>query len=132
MMGEETALIIGAGINVHHGKGDFEGEVAEIATSLALEGYKISRSELAAALIEELYRLGDVLDGDIGTYLDEYRSRCVTLGKDVRLLWTEGQEKAFAVDIDEAFGLIVRRNDGTELSVKTGEVSVRGLYGYIE
>lgn len=132
MMGTETALIIGVGINVRHDKSDFEGEVAEIATSLALEGYRVSRSELAAALIDELYRLGVALDGDIGTYLEEYRSRCVTLGKDVRLLWTEGQEKAFAEGIDDAFGLIVRRSDGTALAVKTGEVSVRGLYGYIE
>lgn len=132
MMGAETALIIGVGINVHHQMTDFEGEVAEIATSLSLEGYSVGRSQLAAALIEELYRLSDALGGDIAEYLREYRRRCVTLGKDARLLWTEGQERVFAEDIDEAFGLVVRRENGERFAVRTGEVSVRGLYGYTE
>ena len=92
----------------------------------------MERSALAAALIEELCCLSDRLDGEIEDYLAEYRSRCVTLGKDVRLLWTDGQERAVAMDIDEAFGLVVRRENGETTTVKTGEVSVRGLYGYIE
>lgn len=132
MLGGDAALIIGVGINVHHEKSDFEGDVAEIATSLAAEGCPVERSRLAAALIEELYRLDDALGGTIEDYLEDYRSRCVTIGKEVRLLWTEGQERAFAEDIDEAFGLIVRHRNGETSAVKTGEVSVRGLYGYIE
>lgn len=132
MTGETTALIIGVGINVHHARDDFEGEVADIATSLAAEGYHVERSQLAAALIEELYHLHDRLGGEIEAYLQEYRSRCVTTGKEVRLLWTEGQECAFAEDVDENFGLVVRRSDGKVITVKTGEVSVRGLYGYAE
>ena len=36
------------------------------------------------------------------------------------------------LDIDDQFGLVVRREDGTEETVRTGEVSVRGLYGYVE
>lgn len=132
MMGGDIALVIGVGINVLHEQSDFEGEVADIATSLAAQGYPVERAALAAALIEELFLLGDRLDGEIEDYLKEYRSRCVTLGKAVRLLWTEGQEQAFAVDIDEAFGLVVRRGNGEISAVKTGEVSVRGLYGYTE
>ena len=132
MMGESVALIIGVGINVYHARGDFEGEVADLATSLAAEGYYVERPQLAAALIEELYCLSDRMGGEIEDYLQEYRRRCVTIGKDVRLLWTEGQERAFAEDIDDTFGLVVRREDGEILTVKTGEVSVRGLYGYVE
>ena len=132
ILGGDTALVIGVGINVLHEMSDFEGEVADIATSLAAEGYPVERAALAAALVEELFLLGERLDGEIEEYLAEYRSRCVTLGKEVQLLWTEGQERAFAVDIDEAFGLMVRHGDGATSTVKTGEVSVRGLYGYAE
>ena len=132
MLGSDTALVIGVGINVHHKKTDFEGEVATLATSLALEGYSVGRSSLAAALIKELYRLNDALGGEIEEYLREYRQRCVTIGKDARLLWTEGQERVFAEDIDETFGLVVRRESGDCSVIRTGEVSVRGLYGYIE
>ena len=56
----------------------------------------------------------------------------MTLGREARLMWTEGQERVFAEDIDEEFGLVVRRGDGTTAVVRTGEVSVRGLYGYVE
>ena len=36
-----------------------------------------------------------------------------------------------AVGIDDSFGLIVRREDGTLETIRSGEVSVRGLYGYV-
>jgi len=97
-----------------------------------MEGYPVLRAALAAAMIEELYRLSDELGGDISPWVEEYRRRCVNLGKAVQLLWTEKRERAVALDIDEQFGLVVRRADGNVTSVRTGEVSVRGLYGYVE
>ena len=103
-----------------------------MATSLAQEGYPVSRPALAAAMIEAFCRLGDSLGGDISSWAAAYRRDCVTLGKDVRLLWTDGQKRARALDIDDQFGLVVRLEDGTETTVRTGEVSVRGLYGYAE
>ena len=124
--------MIGVGVNVHHGREDFQGEVADIATSLAIEGFAVERAALAAAMIEELYALGDALGGEIGDYLEEYRRRCVTLGREVRLMWSEEQSRAAALDIDEQFGLVVRMENGTVTTVRTGEVSVRGLYGYTE
>lgn len=130
--GQTEFLVIGAGINVRQGADTFPPEVAEIATSLAAEGYEASRPALAAALIEAFYRLGRDLGGDISPWVEAYRRDCVTLGKEVRLLWTEGRERARALDVDGQFGLVVRREDGTETTVRTGEVSVRGMYGYVE
>lgn len=132
VLGEEIALVIGVGVNVHHRREDFDGEVADLATSLALEGFQTGRAALAAALIGELYALGDALGGDISGYIEEYRRQCVTLGREVRLMWTEKQERARALDVDEGFGLVVRLADGTVTTVRSGEVSVRGLYGYAE
>ena len=37
-----------------------------------------------------------------------------------------------ALDVDEQFGLVVRHEDGRVETIRTGEVSVRGLYGYVE
>lgn len=125
-------LVIGAGVNVSHSREDFGPEVADMATSLALEGYSVSRSALAAAMIEELFRLSDCLGGDCGDWVAAYRRACVTLGRPVRLLWTQGQRQAEALDVDDQFGLVVRLEDGTVTTVRTGEVSVRGLYGYAE
>ena len=132
VIGSEIALVIGVGVNVHHEREDFLNEVRDIATSLALEGIKADRAELTAAMIEELYALGAALGGEIGEYVEEYRRSCVTLGREVRLVWTEEQSRATALDVDEQFGLVVRLADGTVTTVRSGEVSVRGLYGYIE
>ena len=128
--GMAESLIIGAGVNVSQNAEDFGPEVAEIATSLAQEGYGVSLAALAAAMIEEIYELGDALGGDISRWVDTYRRDCVTLGKQVRLLWTGEQEEAMALDVDSQFGLVVEMRDGSRRTVRTGEVSVRGMYGY--
>ena len=125
-------LVIGAGVNVSHTPEDFGPDVARMATSLVQEGYSVSRSVLAARMIEELDILSASLKDGAGEWTARYRRDCVNLGKQVRLLWDDRQTEARALDIDEQFGLIVRLPDGSETTVRTGEVSVRGLYGYTE
>lgn len=131
--GALSYVIIGIGINVSHKAEDFEGEVAAIATSLERElGKTVSKNGLAAAMIEELDKLYTALqNGDTATYLAAYRRDCVTIGKEVQLLWQDVHEKVRALDVDEEFGLIVQRENGAVETVRTGEVSVRGLYGYV-
>lgn len=127
-------LVVGIGVNVLHTPEDFSPEVAAIATSLAAElGRPVSRPALAAALIARLDRLRAALaSGETEPYLVEYRRRCVNLGKRVRLLTPSGEESGEAVDVDRDFGLVVRKDDGTVTTVRSGEVSVRGMYGYTE
>ena len=132
--GELQYVVAGIGFNVSQREEDFAGEVSKIATSILREtGRLISRAELSAAMIEELDALYTALrSGETSGYLDEYRRRCVTIGREVQLLWQDTKEKVTALDVDEEFGLIVRRENGTVETVRTGEVSVRGLYGYVE
>lgn len=132
--GTISYVIIGIGINVSQQKEDFEGEVADLATSLERElGREVSKDELAAAMIAALDTLYDDLKrGSTAEYVERYRRDCVTLGKEVQLLWQDVREKVFALDVDEQFGLVVRRESGTIETVRTGEVSVRGLYGYVK
>ena len=49
--------------------------------------------------------------GDITPWVEAYRRDCVTIGKEVRLLWSENQERALALDVDGQFGLVVRREE---------------------
>ena len=127
-------LVVGIGVNVLHEAVDFSPEVAEIATSLQMQlGHPVSRPALAAAMIEGLDRLYTALKtGNLSAYLAAYRRDCVNLGKTVQLLGTQGRETVTAVGIDDEFGLVVRAADGTEKTVRSGEVSVRGMYGYLE
>jgi BirA family biotin operon repressor/biotin-[acetyl-CoA-carboxylase] ligase len=64
-------------------------------------------------------------------YLSAYRKDCITLGKEVRLLRNGIEKTGAAEDIDNDFGLVVRFSDGRCESITSGEVSVRGLYGYV-
>ena len=134
--GRVQSLVLGIGVNVAQGEEDFSPEVREVATSLRQAlGRSVSRPQLTAALLEELDRAyAALLAGDLSAYLAAYRSRCVNLGKTVRLLPFGGgePETAQAVDIDGEFGLVVRGADGKERTVRSGEVSVRGLWGYTE
>lgn len=128
-------LVIGMGINVHQTAEDFGPELEETAVSLDMAlGGAVSRPALAAAEIRALDRLyADILQGDTGWYLDAYRRDCVTLGKTVQLISSDGgRETARALDIDDEFGLLVELEDGTRRVVRTGEVSVRGMYGYVD
>lgn len=132
--GRAQYLVLGIGVNVLQTAEDFTPEVAEVATSLAMAlGRPVSRPALAAALIEELDRLYTALRaGDLSEYLAAYRRDCVNLGKAVQLISPAGRETVTAVGIDGDFGLVVRGADGEERAVRSGEVSVRGLYGYVE
>ena len=132
--GRVQDLVLGIGINVSQRPEDFTPEVREMATSLAQAlGRPMSRPALAAEVIREVDQLYAALAaGELEPYLAEYRRRCVNLGRTVRLLGPGGGETAEALDIDADFGLVVRTADGTVRSVRSGEVSVRGLYGYTE
>ena len=137
MEGESGALqyvIMGIGVNVAQTREDFAGPLENIATSLAIEtGQSVSRASLAAAMIEEMDALyAALLRHKLGPYLDAYRRDCLTIGREVQLLWEDVHEKVLATGVDSDLGLEVVRQNGTKETIRTGEVSVRGLYGYIE
>ena len=128
-------LAVGIGVNVGQKEEDFSPEVRPVATSLLLElGRPVSRPALAAAEIEALDRLYTaLLSGDTAPYLAACRRDCVNLGRPVQLMLPDGtRQSAVAEDLDEDFGLVVRLEDGSRRIVRSGEVSVRGLYGYVE
>ena len=128
------ALVLGIGINVSQRPEDFTPEVAALAASLeGLLGRPVSRAALAAALIRCLDRMtAALLAGELEPYRAAYRRDCVNLGKPVQLLTPGGRERAEALDVDGDFGLVVRDGEGRVRTVRSGEVSVRGLYGYVE
>ena len=126
-------LVTGIGINVNQGPEDWPEELGDIAGSLAQAlGHPVGRGRLAACLLNALERMYHAwLAGDKAPWLERYRRDCVTVGRQVRLIGPGGEENAFALSIDDDFALLVRTGDGKERRVTTGEVSVRGLYGYV-
>lgn len=127
--GSADWLVVGVGVNV--GQAAFPPDIADMATSLALQGFCVSPDALGDAILRQLTALRQVLP-DPAAWLAEYRRRCVNLGRPVRVLRGDIARPATALDVDAQFGLTVRYEDGTTETVRSGEVSVRGLYGYIE
>ena len=87
---------------------------------------------MAAAVLAALDELYAAFPAERAAWLERYRADCLTLGRTVRLLRAgEEEEEAFAEAVDDAFALVVRRADGSREAVSSGEVSVRGLLGYV-
>jgi BirA family biotin operon repressor/biotin-[acetyl-CoA-carboxylase] ligase len=127
-------VIIGIGINANMEIEDFGPEVSTIATSIKIEraGTVLRKAIVASVLyeFEEIYR-DFVRDGSIRPFLDEYRSRSAVLGKEVRVKGRYEETTGLATDISEEGHLVVRLADGSSREIMSGEVSVRGLQGYI-
>ena len=127
-------VILGIGVNVLHTEEDFPPELRPIASSLAMEvGRPVDRLQLAAEVLRRLEETDAALNsGDWGEALHRYRRDCVHLGKRIRLMGPGGPETVTALDVDERFGLVVLKENGEKTTVRSGEISVRGLFGYTE
>lgn len=121
--------LVGIGINC---RDDIAPELSEIATALDREtGREISPAALAAALLQEIKVQYSGVIGRKSDIMDTYRAGCVTLNKEVLLLRGEEQRKAFALSVTDDGGLLVKYPDGAQEVIASGEVSVRGLFGYL-
>lgn len=120
--------IVGIGVNVHQTA--FPDEISDTATSLKLHTDRDhSRNELAAALLRSFFRMDGLRD--IGAEMKRYAENCITVGRRVQLVRADTRTEALALAVQPDGSLLVRYDDGTEQSVFCGEVSVRGMYGYI-
>ncbi len=115
-------LVTGIGINCF--PGSFPPGLAGTAGPLAEKEDAFDRSELAAAVINEV--LAVLADPADRSFLQEYRRRSVVTGRDiiVRSLSGGSERPARAVAITDDGGLLVRYPDGTGEVLHTGEISI--------
>lgn len=127
---ETDYVVVGIGINC--AQTAFPEELREIATSLQMErGKAPDRCALAAALLREFSRMESALLSEKAEWLHEFTAYCVTLGCEIRVLRADGERVAHADGIGPCAELLVTYPDGTREAVSSGEVSVRGLCGYL-
>ena len=121
--------IIGIGINCNQTVADFSPEIQDIAASLSMVTQQdVDRFRLAAAMMESLWRL-DLSQKE--ALLSSYRTDCVTIGQEISLVRGSEIRHGKALDINANGALIVQFSDGNVEAVDSGEVSVRGMYGYV-
>ena len=124
--------ILGIGINCGQTEADFDESIRSMATSARMiTGQDADRNLLIAEMIKALEIMYRDLLSSPDDLLARYRRDCITLGQDVSILRGDEVRHARALDIDAEGGLIVRYDNGEVAAVTSGEVSVRGLYGYL-
>ena len=124
--------IIGIGINCTQTELDFPEDIRSIAASLAMVSQTCVETDVvAAAMIQALQKMDSQLLSAKAQILAQYKKDCITLGQEIVLLRGDGKRYGIARDIDPDGGLVVEFQSGTLEVVSSGEVSVRGMYGYV-
>ena len=125
-------VTVGVGINVN--TTEFPEEISRTATSLRLEcGGTVRRAPIIASIMERLEANYETFlrTEDLTGLMDRYSSMLVNRGRDVKVIGVKETYRAHALGITPEGELVVRREDGREEKINAGEVSVRGVYGYV-
>lgn len=128
-------VICGIGINVNDKS--FVGENYNHATSLYNEsGVVWNREELFFDIALCLRQFVQTLEAkkSLGFIKDDYNSLLISMNKEIILKAEEDKykdETYISRGIDDSGALLVESKDGNVIRVTSGEVSVRGLYGYV-
>lgn len=124
-------IVIGIGINVHNEA--FPEEIAQTASSLYIEsGQHIHRASLIEAFLEEFENVYEeyLKTEDMESLQKEYDQMLVNRGRQVRVIDPKESFEGKAMGITKKGELIVDTWESRKL-VSSGEVSVRGIYGYV-
>ena len=128
-------VVIGVGINVNNNSSEeFPEEIRQTATSLKIElGMQISRAALLERVLAHFEKNYDIFTKtlDLSALMEAYDARLLNLNAEVRVLDPKGEYTGVARGINPAGELLVEKENGEVVPVYAGEVSVRGLYGYI-
>lgn len=109
----DKGIVLGIGINVGMTKEELP---VENATSLALEDFAILNRNLILAAIINHFEINLEMWENDQSFLAQYRSASVTIGKDVEVTLPGGKLiKSRAIDISNAGGLVLE--DGSEVTV---------------
>ncbi|MCH5260017.1 MAG: biotin--[acetyl-CoA-carboxylase] ligase [Lachnospiraceae bacterium] len=134
-MDEIQYIVVGAGINVNNGSSDeFQEEIRRTATSLKIEtGRHFSRAKLLERVLVRFEANYAVFleTLDLSRLRDAYQRHLQGVGAEVRVLDPAGEYTGVSQGIDDRGELIVIKDNGEKVQVYAGEVSVRGLYGYV-
>ena len=71
-------------------------------------------------------------DGNIKETIEICRENSMLIGKEIQLINRGKVTKAKAIDISDSGELVIENQQGTVEYIVSGEVSIRGIYGYGE
>ena len=125
-------VVVGVGINVN--RMEFREDIAETATSLKKEsGHSIERAELLSEILSAFFRDYKLFleKQDLSPFLESYNQKLVNVGREVKIIKKGEEIIRTAIGINDRGELIVQDAEGNTEHIFSGEVSVRGIYGYV-
>lgn len=128
---DSKRIIVGVGINTN--QESIPTELKESATSILLETDDcVDHDSLLDSILFNFEKLLERLfeAGDLSDLKSEYEEALVSLNKEVTVLDPAGEYNGICKGIDNKGQLIVS-HEGQDTYVYAGEVSVRGIYGYV-
>ena len=124
-------IVVGIGMNVKDT--DFEEELQDKATSLYKENYNVSRVDIVEEILcqfEKLY-LDYIEKDDKKEVLDICRQYSAIINKEIYVIKNDQKELVDCIGINEEGNLIIKNKDGKLEEIMSGEVSIRGVKGYV-
>ena len=125
-------IVVGIGINVHNES--FPEEISQMASSLMIEagGKRFHRAQIIAETMSYFEQYYDTFlkTQDLSALVREYDELLVNMNKAVRVLDPKEPFDGKVMGITPKGELIVDTWESRKL-VSSGEVSVRGIYGYV-
>lgn len=134
-MDEIQYVVVGVGVNVNNSSAEeFPEEIRQTATSLKIEsGQQINRAILLEHILARFEHNYEKFERtlDLSELIVDYQKHLVNVDAQVRVLDPAGEYTGISRGINKTGELIVEKEDGGVVNVYAGEVSVRGLYGYV-
>lgn len=125
-------VIVGIGINVNNTT--FDQSIEALASSLKMvSGKEVSRLKLLTVLIAEFEALYEVflINKDLGFMIEDYNQVCININREVKVIEREKVRIGIGKEVTKIGTLIVTDSRNKTFTVQAGEVSVRGIHGYV-
>jgi len=126
--GKDKAIInVGIGINANTKK--FDDELKYASSISLITGEDIDENLVFCKVLEEMERSCNLKN--LEDTMAEYKKECITLGKRVRVLYAGNKQSITGLckEIKNDASLTIETDNGEIITVTSGEVSVRGIYG---
>ena len=127
-------IVMGIGINVNIDKEEMNDDIKNNATSLKeYKGEWVDRKALFVSIVSHFEELYDQFKNynSIEKTIEICKKNSIVLGKEIVLIKKSNKVVVKAIDIDKDGSLIVVHENGEKEKIISGEISLRGIDGYI-
>ena len=118
----EDKIVLGIGINVFSPKGGFPDDIKDRAGALFEKKERYIKEKVITELLNEFYNI--YMNPIRDELLAEYKNRSMVTGKNILILRNGGEEEAVAIDINDDYSLMVKKENGEIENLGTGDVSI--------